>query len=296
MDRAEQHLQEIGFDHHVSDEPHEDHWLYEGVGGDLLAERTSEGWSLAREPGEFEPQGSWIDVAIGLSPEALRDEVDFLIGPRPPRAVIVDTEYTTWPGALESGWSTPGQHREIVQISAVVVDERFNELSRYDRIVRPAINPDPSPLLISLTGIDPAEIAAASSFPEVLEDFARYAGAGSLPVVCMNADEAVFLENVRLNRCAWPFAASWHRVRPFAENLGVDLSGTSSGDLHALTPTPIAGWTHNALHDVRSMARWLAHQRRSGTLRSLDQLPTGAPTTDPRSSRSASEASFAPRA
>lgn len=36
--------------------------------------------------------------------------------------VIADLESTSWEGAQESGWSGPGQFREIVQIGAVRVD------------------------------------------------------------------------------------------------------------------------------------------------------------------------------
>lgn len=32
--------------------------------------------------------------------------------------IVFDTEYTTWDGAKERGWSNPNEHRELVQIAA----------------------------------------------------------------------------------------------------------------------------------------------------------------------------------
>lgn len=199
-------------------------------------------------------------------------------------AIIVDTEYTTWPGALESGWSGRGQHREIVQIAAIQVDNQFHEIRSLDLLVQPSINPILSPLFIELTGIGQAAVdAKGMSFEEALDRFYGFAWRGSLPVVCMNADETVFRENCRLTGIEFPFAQSWHRLRPFLEASGVDLSTRSSGDLHLLTPTPLIGHTHNALHDVRSMARWLQHAQGTVLGEGLGQLPTGAPDRDPRS-------------
>jgi inhibitor of KinA sporulation pathway (predicted exonuclease) len=192
--------------------------------------------------------------------------------------IIVDTEYTTWPGALESGWSLPGQRREIVQISAIRVSD-YEETAFFDKLVIPKINFLLSDLFIELTGIQQEDIIEnGDSFAQRQKEFLDFCGAD--PIICMNADETVFRENCGINDVDFPFR-SFHRLRPFLEAQGVDLTGISSGDLHTLTASPLVGHTHNALHDVRSMACWLRHAGRP----SIDQLPTGAPTSDPRSIR-----------
>jgi inhibitor of KinA sporulation pathway (predicted exonuclease) len=193
--------------------------------------------------------------------------------------IIVDTEYTTWPGALESGWAEPWQHREIVQMAAIRVDDRYRETEAFDQLVIPTINSRLSPLFISLTGIEQERVDSEGvSFSEALNDFLNFVDGH--PVICMNGDEAVMRENCQLNGIDFPFNNSWHRLRPYLELIGVDVQNLSSGDLHNLTPRPLIGHTHNALHDVRSMARWLEH---ADIL--VDVLPTGAPTFDPRSFR-----------
>jgi inhibitor of KinA sporulation pathway (predicted exonuclease) len=200
----------------------------------------------------------------------------------PSRTVIVDTEYTTWEGALESGWAGEGQHREIVQVAAIAVDASFRETAKLDILVRPAINGALSPLFVKLTGIGQTKVDAEGvTFADALYAFHRFAGTD--PIVCMNADEAVFRENCELSEMVFPFPSSWHRLRPFLENRGVDLTAMSSGDLHRLTANPLQGHVHNALHDVRSMAHWLAETASGGGISSIDELPTGAPSFDPRS-------------
>jgi hypothetical protein len=54
--------------------------------------------------------------------------------------LLTDSEYTTWPGALESGWAEPWQHREIFQMGAILTDDAFNEIDSLIQLVRPTLN------------------------------------------------------------------------------------------------------------------------------------------------------------
>lgn len=194
--------------------------------------------------------------------------------------IIVDTEYTTWPGALEGNWSAPGQHREIVQIGAIRVDSDFRETDAFDVLVRPNINPVLSNIFVELTGITQEDVDfRGMPFETAFGEFLAFADA---PIICMNGDGGVFRENCSLNGISIPTPFTFHRLRPFIESLDIDLGKTSSGELHTLTPTPILGHTHNALHDVRSMAVWLHHAWRRRIF-DIDHLPTDIPTIDPRS-------------
>ena len=203
--------------------------------------------------------------------------------------MILDTEYTTWPGALESGWAEDWQHREIVQIAAILLDRDLQEIAHLDQLVKPTVNPVLSDLFVDLTGITQSQVD--SEGVDLAKATRRLAGFGGgsefSPVICMNGDEAVFRENHALLGLELPFDRPWHRLRPFLEESGVDVETHSSGDLHRLTPVPLVGHTHNALHDVRSMAAWIRHAAVHGRLQRLDQLPTDLPTSDPRSGRSA---------
>ena len=199
--------------------------------------------------------------------------------------IIVDTEYTTFPGALESDWSLPGQQKEIIQIAAIKVDQNFNEMGKIDLLAKPVLNPVLSSLFIDLTGITQQDVDQNGlSFSEALEQFYYFCDLGKTPVICMNSDETVLRKNCALSGgIIYPFKNSFHRLRPYLERLGVDTQTHSSGDLHTLTPQPLASaQTHYALHDVRSMAHWLKHMQEQKIFKSVDRLPTGAPKSDPR--------------
>jgi inhibitor of KinA sporulation pathway (predicted exonuclease) len=91
-------------------------------------------------------------------PDTLKDVV-----PASGMFIIADLEYTSWECALESGWSAPGQFREIVQIGAVRVDagDGFAEMAHFSMLVRPTINPELSDYFVTLTGITNDAMASA---------------------------------------------------------------------------------------------------------------------------------------
>jgi inhibitor of KinA sporulation pathway (predicted exonuclease) len=197
--------------------------------------------------------------------------------------LVTDTEYTTWEGALESGWAGPGQHREIFQLGAVLTDSAFREIESVVILVRPKINPMLSDFAQRLTGVSQIQLEQYGiSFPEALQKFAVLAAKAS-SIICMSGDSGVFRENCQLNQVAFPFAQDFHQLRPLLERQRVDLTQFSSGDLHKLTPTPLTGQTHDALHDCRSMATWLHHAKAQGIFVSVSDLPTEIPRGDPRS-------------
>lgn len=92
------------------------------------------------------------------------------------RYLITDTEYTTWPGALESGWSPAGQHREIFQMGVVLTDGSFNVVDTFSTLVQPKINPILSDLSRNLTGILQVDIDKCGiNFPQALAMFVKMA-------------------------------------------------------------------------------------------------------------------------
>lgn len=75
--------------------------------------------------------------------------------------VLFDTEYTTWEGALERNWSEPNEHKEVIQIGAVLVDTNsFNEIDTFKVYVMPVKNPKLSEYAKDLTGITQEDIDA----------------------------------------------------------------------------------------------------------------------------------------
>jgi len=194
--------------------------------------------------------------------------------------IVVDTEYTCWKDSLLTGWADSSRPREIVQIAAIRLDDDLREVEAMQVFARPSINPGLSQFFTELTGITQERIDAEGvPFVDALDRFLAFAGME--PIVCMNSDGAVMAE------CAARAGIQidlprFHRLRPFLEACGIDVGGLSSGDLHMLTPTPLEGRAHDALHDVRSMATWLANARHEGLYHGPWELPSELPRTDPR--------------
>jgi inhibitor of KinA sporulation pathway (predicted exonuclease) len=186
--------------------------------------------------------------------------------------------------ALESDWSLPSQEKEIFQLAAIRVSLKdFAEVGSFERLVIPILNPVLSDLAVELTGITRERLGKEGvSFQQALGSFYDFTEQGSLPVICMNGDSAVFRKNCAISGITFPFVNNFHRLRPFVEAAGIDMRLNSSGTLHALTDTPLEGHVHNALHDTRSMALFLGYMQRQGLFTGLAQLPNALPGRDPR--------------
>ena len=197
--------------------------------------------------------------------------------------LLTDSEYTTWEGALESGWAAPGQHREIFQLAALLTDADFHEIDSIVVLVKPKVNPILSEFAQRLTNVSQMQIEQHGvTFPEALKQLELIASRASA-TICMSGDSGVLRENCRIHGIPFPFEHDFHRLRPFLEQQKIDLSKCSSGELHKLTPTPLEGHTHDALHDCRSMAAWLRHAKVRSVFLSVSDLPTEIPKVDPRS-------------
>jgi len=202
------------------------------------------------------------------------------------KIIITDSEYTTWPGALESDWGEPWMEKEIFQTAAIKVDLDFNEVAAFDVLTIPKLNPQLSDLSIELTGITQERLdAEGQTFPETYGQYVDFTEGGKLPVICMSGDEKVVRRNLEIHGLKNQFNKGFHRLMPFVLETGVDLKGLgfSSGDLHKLTRYQLKGMTHEPLHDTRSMASWLRQAKEDGVFKSLNQLTTKLPTRDHRS-------------
>lgn len=176
--------------------------------------------------------------------------------------VIFDTEYTTWEGSRERGWSKPDEHRELVQIAAVrvslatgVVTEEFSEF------VRPRINSQLSGFFTALTVITQAEIdASGKDFAAVYTDFRSWVD--TVPVYSYGSSKAsdgeILAENIALYELDLPYNdEQYHNLRPVFADAGIAVERYSSGELYQAFGLALSGQVHNAMHDVRSLTQSL---------------------------------------
>lgn len=192
-------------------------------------------------------------------PDILTDAV-----PRSGMIVIADLEYTSWEGAQESGWSAPGQFREIVQIGAVRVDadNGFAERAHFSALVRPTINPELSDYFTALTGITNGAVARDGiGLAAALAAFADFAGEDT--ILSHGRDELVIGEDCALKELDNLFAgADWRDINPPIH--AVTGRRLMSSELLAFFGLDPAGPAHDALADARALARVLAHLKNEG--------------------------------
>ena len=65
---------------------------------------------------------------------------------------------------------------EIIEIGAVKLDEAFEEIGRFNRVVKPTLYKKINPIIAGITGIREEEFHRAGKFKTVIEDFIAWCG------------------------------------------------------------------------------------------------------------------------
>jgi inhibitor of KinA sporulation pathway (predicted exonuclease) len=169
--------------------------------------------------------------------------------------VVFDTEFTAWRGSVQRRWQGPGEFQEIVQIGAVRIDAAtLAETASFAVLIRPTLNPVLSDYLVRLTRITNDRLAVEGlSFVEGTKRFAEFVG--SRPIFCYGRDDKIIARNAeRLKKPeAWS-NTSGTNLREWLTEVGVKLSGVSSGELAKHVGAAAQGIAHDALVDARSLA------------------------------------------
>ncbi|HSS14528.1 MAG TPA: 3'-5' exonuclease [Rhizomicrobium sp.] len=183
-----------------------------------------------------------------------------------PTLTIFDLEYTAWECSMARHWLAPGEFREVVQIGAVRLDaDSFAVLDEFDALVRPRVNPDPSPYFEKLTGITSGKIArGGQDFAAAYAGFLAFASDG--PIAAFGRDDRVLQDNLRLYGLtgAYPLPL-FYDLRGWFAVLGVDPRGLHSCELAPALGMAFRGQAHNALDDARSVATVMAALAARGT-------------------------------
>ncbi|MCK4860258.1 MAG: exonuclease domain-containing protein [Candidatus Omnitrophica bacterium] len=168
--------------------------------------------------------------------------------------IIFDAEYTTWEGALERGWSGPGEHRELVQIGAIRVNtQTLKETDSFEIFIKPSINPILAPYFIELTGITQKIVDEKGiSFAIAWQRFIAWMG-GDFAYSFGN-DIVVIQENCKLFDV--PLLVKRERFKNICnlfEKYGINTDQYHSSTIvRAFGKEPRSG-AHNALTDARSI-------------------------------------------
>jgi len=183
------------------------------------------------------------------------------------RVVVYDLEYTAWDGSVARNWSGPGEHREIVQIGAVILDadDGLRETGEFETLVKPRRNPVISDYLVKLTGISAqAVLDRGIDFADALLRFRDFVGDSVTPLLSYGLDDLVLRENCGLTDIDYPFEAnSTFNVNPLISRLtGIEGQLVNSGQLPEAMGFAAPGPRHQALYDARCVAEALRILRR----------------------------------
>lgn len=176
----------------------------------------------------------------------------------PERIVIFDTECTSWEGAMARNWSGPGEHRELVEIGAILVEtDKFREAAELHSIMKPKLNPNLSDYFIKLSGISQEKVDNGFDFPSVLrlfswwcKDYPLYTfdrvGGGQL------FDREVLIENCDLWGVEFPFCLErFHNIKEIFDRYGYKVE--QSGRAPSAFGIKLPARPHSALNDARGL-------------------------------------------
>ena len=175
----------------------------------------------------------------------------------PERFVLFDLECTSWEGAAARNWSGPGEHRELVQIAAALVETKgFSPSATFRALVKPRINSRLSDYFIDLTHITQARLDEQGfDFADVLSDFNAWYEKHEL--YCFDSrvdgsrlfDRDVLVENCELYGLPFPFEMErFHNVNEiFAKHGYVVRQSGASPEVFGIK---IPARPHDALNDV----------------------------------------------
>lgn len=172
--------------------------------------------------------------------------------------VILDTEYTSWEGAYQRGWSGDGEHRELVQISAIKILnlETLNKTEFFSFYTKPRVNPQLSDYFINLTGISQHMVDANGvEIIDAINSFVDFsAGCNCLS---WDNDISIIEENISLLHEKPVLRIRKNiDIRGLFTKYGIDCSTISSGQIDSLLDGPSVikpGQSHNALSDCVSI-------------------------------------------
>ncbi len=88
---------------------------------------------------------------------------------------------------------------EIIQIGAIKMDEHFNVIDKFNKLVKPSVNLQLHPYVKSLVNIDETSLNNSEKFPKVFNDFLEFLDNNSIFVVWGKEDIKVLLNNANFH-------------------------------------------------------------------------------------------------
>lgn len=172
--------------------------------------------------------------------------------------ILWDIEYTAWQGSQQRNWSTPGEHRELVQVVAIKIKDN-KIIDKCNIFIKPTQNPELSDYFTKLTGITNEMITNKGvSFKEFLKLFYQFTHnkKGAIPCYSYGNDYDILKENFILNGInnneEWE--KSFHDIKPLFRISGINVDKYTCGTVYRhFYPKDERESVHDAMWDVYSL-------------------------------------------
>lgn len=142
---------------------------------------------------------------------------------------------------------------EIIQIGALKLDEQLQEVSGFDRLVKPELYTDLHPFVEKFTGITSESLEAAAGFREVYREFLEFVNEESVLCVWGISDIKELLRNISYhNMDPSAIPKKYINIQRYASGCLSCPKGTNIGLRNAveLLDIPVQGSFHDAFNDA----------------------------------------------
>jgi DNA polymerase III alpha subunit (gram-positive type) len=175
--------------------------------------------------------------------------------------ILFDIEFTAWKNSLKENWSNPNEYREIIQISALKINNG-EILEKFNIFVKPNINKELSKYIQKLTGITNNKLNKKGiTFRKAIHKFYNFSK--YYPLYSYGNDYNVIKENLFLNNIdkrSKFFDVRWKQKfndfkQVLKKNSNINPSKYTSGTVYKAFNIKISERhkAHNAVNDVNSM-------------------------------------------
>lgn len=174
------------------------------------------------------------------------------------KIAIIDTEFTSWEGSMQRGWSDENEHREIIQIAAVKFDIDKNEILKEEIlnvIVKPLKNPVLSGYIKDLTGLSQKQINEEGlTYGEAVEKLSIFEE-DTIGLYAWGQEEFIFYENNNIHGLP-KYPKKCFDLHNFFFRKNLIDSNINSGKFGIYCNQKVDSdySEHNALYDVFSIA------------------------------------------
>jgi len=182
----------------------------------------------------------------------------------PEKFVILDCEYTSWPGSMQREWSEDWESREVVQIAALKINYNgeLEVLEKINLLSKPLKNPQISEYFSNLTGLTQALVdTSGENFASAFQKVTDFVGKENLPIYTWGyGDELAFRESCEIHGIDFDsFFNKFLDICVLFEELGIKVQGYQSGTVYQQYDIAMHSKAHNALHDVESIFHTLRY-------------------------------------